>query len=156
MLQVREVDALGYSAVNFELFNFRPTDDGFVPGTDVRERLTRYEPPESFDVIQIKCWQNPGSRVDLSRLFHEGARFANRRVFPLPFILRHYPIRGETHGRRKVLGEPCQPGDRPPPDATHCPFARVPARRTWSPRCANGQCVEGFRRWGPRRSGGRA
>ena len=23
----------------------------------------------------------------------------------MPFILRHYPIRGETHGRRKVLGE---------------------------------------------------
>ena len=30
---LREVDALGYSAVNFEVFNFRPTDDGFVPGT---------------------------------------------------------------------------------------------------------------------------
>ena len=102
---LREVDALGYSAVNFELFNFRPTDDDFVPGTDVREHLTRYEPPESFDVIQIKCWQNPGSRVDLSRLFHEGAKFPNRRVFPVPFILRHYPIRSETHGRRKVLGE---------------------------------------------------
>jgi glycosyltransferase involved in cell wall biosynthesis len=102
---LREVDALGYSAVNFEVFNFRPTDDGFVPGTDVREHLTRYEPPELFDVIQLKCWQNPGCRVDLSELFGEGARFPNRRVFPVPFILRHYPIRGETHGRRKVLAE---------------------------------------------------
>ena len=102
---LREVDALGYSAVNFEVFNFRPTDDGFVPGTDVREHLTRYEPPEGFDVIQIKCWQNPGSRVDLSEFFGEGARFPNRRVFPVPFILRHYPIRGETHGRKKVLAE---------------------------------------------------
>jgi hypothetical protein len=102
---LREVDALGYSAINFELFNFRPTGDGFVPGTDVREHLTMYEPPETFDVIQIKCWQNPGHRVDLSRLFHEGARFPGRRVFPVPFILRHYPIRGESHGRKKVLGE---------------------------------------------------
>ena len=102
---LREVDALGYSAVNFEVYNFRPTDDGFVPGTDVREHLTHYEPPEGYDVIQIKCWQNPGSRVDLSEFFGEGARFPNRRVFPVPFILRHYPIRGETHGRKKVLAE---------------------------------------------------
>jgi hypothetical protein len=56
-------------------------------------------------VIQIKCWQNPGCRVDLSELFGEGARFPGRRVFPVSFILRHYPIRGETHGRKKVLAE---------------------------------------------------
>jgi hypothetical protein len=32
---------------------------------------------------------------------HE-ASFPDRRICPLPFILRHYPIRGETHGRRKI------------------------------------------------------
>ena len=48
----------------------------------------------------------PRLRASTSReFFGEGARFPNRRVFPVPFILRHYPIRGETHGRRKVLAE---------------------------------------------------
>ena len=32
-------------------------------------------------------------------------RFEGRRIFPLRFLLRHYPIRGQTHGRRKVLEE---------------------------------------------------
>jgi chromosome segregation ATPase len=29
----------------------------------------------------------------------------NRRVFPIPFLLRHYPIRGQAHGRRKVFSD---------------------------------------------------
>lgn len=97
------VDAAGYSAVNFELFNFRPTDDSFEAGTDVRDHLTRYEPCEWFDRGQIKAWRRTQAAVDLSDLFGVGAMFPGRRVFPVPFILRHYPIRGETHGRRKVL-----------------------------------------------------
>jgi hypothetical protein len=35
---------------------------------------------------------------------HE-ARFPGRRVFPLRFLLRHYPIRGQAHGERKVFKE---------------------------------------------------
>jgi GT2 family glycosyltransferase len=95
--------AAGYSAVNFELYDFRPTDDAFVPGTDVREHITGWEPARGFDVGQVKAWANPGGPVDLEPLHSTGAGFAGRRVFPIPFILRHYSLRGETHGRRKVF-----------------------------------------------------
>ena len=95
--------AAGYSAVNFELYDFRPTDDGFVPGTDVRAHLTGWEAGRGFDVGQVKAWANPGGPVDLAQLHGTGARFPGRRVFPIPFILRHYSLRGETHGRQKVF-----------------------------------------------------
>jgi glycosyltransferase involved in cell wall biosynthesis len=95
--------AAGYNAVNFEIYDFRPVDDAFVPGTDVREHITGWEPARGFDFGQVKAWRNPGVRADLSDLHGVGAVFPDRRVFPIPFILRHYSLRGETHGRRKVF-----------------------------------------------------
>jgi glycosyltransferase involved in cell wall biosynthesis len=95
--------AAGYSAVNFELYDFRPVDDGFVPGTDVRAHITAWEPARRFDVGQVKAWANPGGPANLGDLHGAGAQFRGRRVFPVPFILRHYSLRGETHGRQKVF-----------------------------------------------------
>lgn len=99
------VDRLGYTAINFELFNFRPVDDGFAPGADVREHLTRYEPGEIFDMNQMKAWRSRGVRARLEPSGGHLVEFPGRRLFPVPFLLRHYPIRGETHGRRKVFAE---------------------------------------------------
>src|SRR5262249_22194019 len=31
--------------------------------------------------------------------------FPNRRIFPVQFLLRHYPIRGQKHGMKKVFEE---------------------------------------------------
>lgn len=102
---IREVDLLGYNALNFALFNFRPTDDGFVAGSDVRKHLTGYEPGDWFDSIQVKAWKNPGQRVGLVQSGGHSVAFPNRRVFPVSFILRHYPIRGENHGKRKIFND---------------------------------------------------
>jgi hypothetical protein len=103
---LREADELGYSAVNFEVLNFRPTpQDAFVAGEDVRAHLRHYEPPGRHDVLQIKAWKRQEIPVDL---VHHGGHdliFPGKRVFPLPFILRHYPIRGAEHGARKVHQE---------------------------------------------------
>jgi len=99
---IRQVDALGYNAINFELLNFRPTDDSFPPGEDVRKYLPLYQPGEIFDAMQIKAWKKTAAQAQLVSNAGHSIQFAGRRVFPLNFILRHYPIRGETHGRRKV------------------------------------------------------
>ena len=53
---------------------------------------------------QIRCWKrNP--QVDLVSSGGHEAKFDGRRVFPLRFILRHYPIRGQAHGERKLFVE---------------------------------------------------
>jgi hypothetical protein len=103
---LREVDELGFNAVNFELLNFRPTpQDAFVPGADVREHLRHYEPPGPYDVLQIKAWKAQPAVVDLVHHGGHDLLFEGKRVFPVPFLLRHYPIRSAEHGRRKVLAE---------------------------------------------------
>jgi Glycosyl transferase family 2 len=103
---LREVDDLGFNAVNFELLNFRPTpQDAFVDGADVREHLRHYEAPGHYDVLQIKAWKAQPQVVDLVHHGGHDVLFAGKRVFPVPFLLRHYPIRSAEHGRRKVLAE---------------------------------------------------
>ena len=102
---VRLVDRLGYSAVNFRVFNFRPVDDGFATGYDLKSYFTRYEEEvPKHDRAQIKCWKAGAKNIVLTYGGHV-VQFAGRKVFPIKFILRHYPIRGQTHGRRKVFDE---------------------------------------------------
>jgi glycosyltransferase involved in cell wall biosynthesis len=104
---IGRVDRLGYNAIDFEVLNFHPTDaDRFEPGTDVRQALRFYEPVSVWDKRQIKCWKRqPGGAVDLSTSGGHEAEFEGRLVFPLRFVVRHYPIRGQAHGERKVFQE---------------------------------------------------
>ncbi len=99
------VDALGYNAINFELFDFRPIDDDFEPGSDPREHLLHYERGGDFDAVQIKAWKVGEEPALLHPSGGHSVQLPERRLCPVPFILRHYPLRGETHGRRKVFGE---------------------------------------------------
>jgi GT2 family glycosyltransferase len=101
---IRWVDRLGYNAIDFRVLNFRPIDDGFRRGDDPRRYFTYYEPGDEVDRLQVKCWKNRPEPIALANGGHE-ARFADRRIFPLPFLLRHYPVRGQAHGRRKVFAE---------------------------------------------------
>jgi hypothetical protein len=101
---IRHVDALGFNAIDFAGLDFWPTDDRFRPGTDVREALTWCSELASHDRLQIRCWKKT-DRLDLASSGGHEAQFPDRRVFPLRFILRHYPIRGQEHGDRKVFQE---------------------------------------------------
>jgi hypothetical protein len=98
------VDRLGYNAIDFALFNFQPTDDRFDPSVDVRETMPHYEPGANFDALQVKCWKKAPD-VDLVSSGGHDVAFDGRRVFPVRFILRHYPIRSQAHGTRKVFEE---------------------------------------------------
>lgn len=97
------VEALGYNAVDFRVLNFRPTDGRFQAGVDVREAFTYFEPAERHDALQIKCWRKTNAAIDLVSSAGHDVRFADRRVLPVPFLLRHYPIRSQSHGEQKVL-----------------------------------------------------
>jgi Glycosyl transferase family 2 len=98
------VDRLGYNAIDFRVLNFPPVDDTFRPGHDPREHFTRWEDPAEYDRLQRKAWKAGFPDVSLEDGGHD-VRFAERRLFPLRFLLRHYPIRSQAHGTRKVLRE---------------------------------------------------
>jgi hypothetical protein len=100
---IRRVDGFGYNAIDFEVFNFVPTDDCVRPGDDPRAALRYYEPGRQWDKKQVKCWKKTDAPCDLVSSAGHDVMFAGRRVFPLRFILRHYPFRSQAQAARKVF-----------------------------------------------------
>jgi hypothetical protein len=98
------VDRLGFNAVDFRVLNFAPVDDNFRPGDDPRLHFVRWADPAEYDRKQRKCWKAGCPGVRLEDGGHD-VRFDDRRLFPIRFLLRHYPIRGQAHGVRKVMHE---------------------------------------------------
>jgi hypothetical protein len=102
---IEAVEKMRYSAIDFELFNFRPVDNNFIPGEDVRQYLKYYDEGGEFDKVQVKAWKKQNNKIDLITSGGHEAKFEGRRVMPIKFILRHYPIRSQQHGIRKVFKE---------------------------------------------------
>lgn len=98
------VDSLEYNCIDFRILDFPPVDDGFRQGMDPRTYFTHCREANASDQRQLKCWK---SRAAIS-IVHFGGHdvdFEGKRPFPISFLLRHYPIRGQAHGQRKILQE---------------------------------------------------
>src|SRR5262245_43822553 len=102
---IRWVDKLGYNCINFQVLNFCPIDDNFQRGDDPRDYFTFCENGAEFDKVQLKCWKVSKTQASLVRSGGHEVSFEGRRVFPISFLLRHYPIRGQRHGLKKVFAE---------------------------------------------------
>jgi SAM-dependent methyltransferase len=97
------VDRQGFSAVDHTLLDFRPVDETWGTGSSSLEDHFRYfewglRPGQQ---LQIKAWKNLGP-VDLAETGGHEARFQGRRVYPLNFLLKHYPIRSSRQARSKI------------------------------------------------------
>ncbi|HEX5214835.1 MAG TPA: glycosyltransferase family 2 protein [Vicinamibacterales bacterium] len=102
---IARVDALAFNAIDFHLLDFRPTEaDATAPNADVRERQRHFQPAAPWNVKQVKCWKRTES-VDLLSSGGHDASFRGRVIYPVKFVLRHYPFRNETQGARKVFIE---------------------------------------------------
>ncbi|GHU40859.1 hypothetical protein FACS1894190_08250 [Spirochaetia bacterium] len=102
------VDGRGYNSIDFTELDFRPTVKGeYEAGDALTGPLDRFEfgrRPECFN--QTKLWKNiKGTAIDLAWSGGHCIQFEGKKVFPLKFIYRHYAIRSEAHGRKKVLRE---------------------------------------------------
>ncbi len=102
---IRRVDTLGFNAIDFASLDFWPVHDRFRAGDDVRDAFRFYSEQAPYDRLQIRCWKKTDHLVDLASSGGHDARFPGRRIFPMRFLLRHYPIRGQAHGERKVFRE---------------------------------------------------
>jgi hypothetical protein len=100
-------EAEGFNAVNFAVTTYVPVDNSWMPGGDPETHF-RFSRNDHVDNMlpHIKAWNQQGARpVDLHTHGGHQAIFAGRTVCPEPFILKHYPIRSQTHGECKVLTE---------------------------------------------------
>jgi len=99
------VDQAGFSAVDHTVANYRPIDNAFEPGSDFERHMRHFEFGRSRDLLlQTKAWKNVGP-VDLATAAGHEVAFRGRRIFPYKFLLKHYPIRSQSHGERKVIRE---------------------------------------------------
>jgi hypothetical protein len=67
--------------------------------------VDHYAPPAPYDQRQVRIWKRTEALVDLATTGGHEVRFEGRRVCPARFILKHYPIRGQRHGERKIFDE---------------------------------------------------
>ncbi len=103
---IERVDAQGYNAINFAILDFKPTDNSFVPGDDVRKYLTHYSDAKvSWDNMQVRCWKHWGQDFTMWQTGGHLIEFEGRRIYSVPFILRHYAIRSQQHGEMKIFNE---------------------------------------------------
>ncbi len=100
---IRRVQTAGYNAIDFAALGFPPTDDNYRKGDDLRATFRYCEPARRFDRLRINAWKK--SSVDLLSSGGHEAIVPERRVFPIRFLLRHYPIRNQAQGERKILQE---------------------------------------------------
>jgi SAM-dependent methyltransferase len=102
---IAHVDALGYTALDFTVIDFRYLE-GDPLSADIVESMRYFEfgrRPGHF--TQVKAWKFTGQNVSLSDSGGHDAQFSDRRVFPIKFLTRHYPLRGEAHAVRKIFEE---------------------------------------------------
>jgi len=100
------VDHQGFNAVDHTILTFPPIDNGFRPGSDPERYFRHFEfgrNPGHFR--QIKAWKRGDQRVDLASEGGHDVSFEGRRIFPFNFLTKHYPIRSQEHGERKIFRE---------------------------------------------------
>jgi hypothetical protein len=75
-----------------------------VSGSSFEEHFRHFEfSKQSGHFLQIKAWENLGLPVSLAESGGHNAQFKGQRVHPYKFLLKHYPIRSQEHGERKVF-----------------------------------------------------
>lgn len=96
------VTAEGYNAVQFHAITFQPIDNGYQGDP---ERYFQHYLHAHIDARtpHVKAWFQGAERVDLHTHGGHQALFSGRKLYPVPFVLKHYPIRSQAHGERKVF-----------------------------------------------------
>ncbi len=95
-------DRWGFTCVDFTVLEFPPVDDTFLPGSDPAAHFRHFLFDPNPHGTQVKAWKKPAARIAMAE--HAGHRlvFPGARVFPFNFLVRHYPLRSQAHGERKI------------------------------------------------------
>jgi glycosyltransferase involved in cell wall biosynthesis len=94
------VDKSGYNLINFKLYNFL-LYEGIRNTGNFEQDFDRYTTAQKFNSMQVKAWKKTPS-IDL--VTHGGhlALIDNPKLYPLRFILKHYPARSIAQAVKKI------------------------------------------------------
>jgi len=97
-----EADRQGYNAINFNEFVFVPTGENEdYESTDYVSSMKYYYFFEPAPLRRVNLWKNSGQTIDLVSAGGHSVRFADRKVFPISFVMRHYILLSKAHAIRK-------------------------------------------------------
>ena len=101
----QRIQDLGCNAIDHRVITFHPSDNGF-DGTQDPETYFQYYSGDPLNQRngQVKAWRNIGP-VSLAHGAGHQVMFHGRRVYPHMWLSKHYPIRSQAHGERKVFQE---------------------------------------------------
>jgi len=103
---VLKVDREGFNSIDHTVVTFYPVDNDFAAGADFETYFKYFEfsdRPGQF--VEIKAWKNLGRRISLAGSGGHETRFDGRRTYPFRFLLKHYPVRSQAHGEKKIFKE---------------------------------------------------
>lgn len=100
------IDSLNFNVIDSSVINFRPTEEGFNNKSSL-ESFFKYFAfgVEAGDFIRMGIWKNTGKDLDLSFHFGHNILFEDKKVFPLKFLIKHYPLRSSEQAYRKIFKE---------------------------------------------------
>lgn len=100
---IAHVDALGFNAIDFTVIDFRFIETRPKGKVPYQQNLTHFEfgrRPGHFS--QVKCWKND-SQINLADTGGHDASFRGRNVYPIKFLLKHYPLRNKGQANKKIF-----------------------------------------------------
>lgn len=100
------VDRCGYTCIDHTLIEFHPIDNSYRSGNSLGQYFKFFEFGKlNTHSWQVKAWKNLGYKVSLASAGGHEVRFPGAARYPYKFLIRHYPVRSQEHGIRKLLHE---------------------------------------------------
>jgi glycosyltransferase involved in cell wall biosynthesis len=99
------VDSLGYTAIDFTVINFLfTTDQEPAIAASPVESLRYFEfPSHEANFTQVKAWKASCGQPALKDSGGHDATFQGRSIYPLKFLIRHYPLRSARQAASKLF-----------------------------------------------------
>lgn len=102
---IEDVDRRGYDAIDFDEFVFVPTtDEEAYEGRDYVAEMKYYYYFKPREQHRINAWKRQPGPVDLHTFNGHRVEFPGRKLFPEPFVLRHYIALSRAHALAKYAG----------------------------------------------------
>jgi hypothetical protein len=97
------IDYAGFNVIDYTVFNYSPTKDGYKRGVDPIE-FFKYGDfgHEGWHFMQLKTWKNHPA-ADIASTSGHLIKLPEVKIFPLKFFLGHYSLRSNAQGHKKVF-----------------------------------------------------